>query len=212
MLDGYNPMGVTMQVAFNENISFSNSRGSSNATQISSLIKEDAVAYNNYLHVTMDDKVNSLLARYRFMEETLQRESCIQCTKLKLFERNSGELSVFVRLIMDSEDEINPRKVIFEWLDEHGEVGEISADFSALEGYLLFPNQYMIIRGQLDNQLFIVNDYYPKTKASIPQNFSEKQANSHYQVLFYSGPYLPDTSSCLTGLSKKLFFNGNRNH
>ena len=205
-------MGVTMQVAFNENISFSNSRGSSNATQISSLIKEDAVAYNNYLHVTMDDKVNSLLARYRFMEETLQRESCIQCTKLKLFERNSGELSVFVRLIMDSEDEINPRKVIFEWLDEHGEVGEISADFSALEGYLLFPNQYMIIRGQLDNQLFIVNDYYPKTKASIPQNFSEKQANSHYQVLFYSGPYLPDTSSCLTGLSKKLFFNGNRNH
>jgi hypothetical protein len=200
MLDAYNPMGVTTQVGFNENISFSNSRSMNSIAGITSLIKEDAVAYNNYLHVTMDDKVNALLARYKFMEETLQRESCIQCSKLKLFERNSEEMSVFARLTFDCDDEINPHKVMFEFLDENGEVGDIEADFTGLDGYLLFPNQYMILRGQLDNQRFIVNDYYPKVKGPDPQNFSAKEASSHYQVLFYSGPYLPDTSTKMTGL------------
>lgn len=179
MLDAYNPMGVTTQVGFNENISFSNSRSMNSIAGITSLIKEDAVAYNNYLHVTMDDKVNALLARYKFMEETLQRESCIQCSKLKLFERNSEEMSVFARLTFDCDDEINPHKVMFEFLDENGEVGDIEADFTGLDGYLLFPNQYMILRGQLDNQRFIVNDYYPKVKGPDPQNFSAKEASCH---------------------------------
>ena len=152
------------------------------------------------MHCTFEQKVESLIERYKFMEEQFRRESCLTLKRLPMFENNTEEMNTFVRIILNEENEINPYKVAAEFIDENDEIGEVFLDFSGQSKLLLWPNQFLIIRGQKDNGIFRVIGQYPDIQKPALPEFSPKQVENHFSVHFYSGPYMPETSSRLIGL------------
>ena len=152
------------------------------------------------MHCTFEQKVESLIERYKFMEEQLRRESCLTLKRLPMFENNTEEMNTFVRIVLNDENEINPYKVAGEFIDENDEIGEVTLDFSGQQKFLLWPNQFLIVRGQKDNGIFRVVGQYPDSEKPVLPVFSEKQVDEHFSVHFYSGPYMPETSSRMIGL------------
>lgn len=119
-----------------------------------------------------------------------------------MFENNTEEMNTFVRIVLNDENEINSYKVAAEFIDENDEIGEVTLDFSGVDKYLLWPNQFLIVRGQKDNGIFRVLGQYPNMEGSIVPSFTEREVTSHFSVHFYSGPYMPETSSRMIGLGK----------
>ena len=114
ILAHHNMVDCTSMLKFNESLNFSNSHGASQQIPKFNNLLNDFV-YNNFLHVTVNQKVDAIVARYKFMEKELCGESLINCTKLGLFQRNSDEVSVFGRVTLDEDGDVNPHKVIIEF-------------------------------------------------------------------------------------------------
>ena len=114
ILAHHNMIDCTSMLKFNESLNFTNSYGASQQIPKFNNLLNDFV-YDNFLHVTMNQKVDAIVARYKFMEKELSAESLINCTKLGLFQRNSDEVSVFGRVTLDEDGDVNPHKVIIEF-------------------------------------------------------------------------------------------------
>ena len=130
-----------------------------------------------------DEKVEALINRFKYMERLLAAESMLPLTKLKGEDKNTEDgINVFVRLTLDEDNDLNRNKVLAEFIDENGEVCEIYVDFDACQKSCIWPNQFLIVHGRLDNGIFNAVDYYPKIKGAEMVNFSESFPQNHYQV------------------------------